>query len=340
MTRKRRWLRILLAAGAVFFALVLYTVYDNQRIVVRRETVFIENLPEAFNGFTILQLTDLHEKTFGRNQKRLLETIRRERFDLVAITGDMTQHSGSQNFQPFYDILDGLRNRAPILFVVGNTDPIVYAFWHDHKKTPFYTGMEGRGACLLESVFLIEKGDDRLWLVHAQDAMRNPEPHLAAISESLVSETDETVKAHLLHQQKVFTDFRRFHADVRPHDVVIGLTHYPLLPEDVERVRRDGKEFLLPPFDLLLAGHYHGGQIRLPFLGALYVPEERLGKNGYFPPQDRVTGWMDVAGIPQYVSAGLGARNSVPLLAFRLFNPPEINLITLKPKPTPDVRGR
>ncbi|GAB6932267.1 metallophosphoesterase [Calditerricola satsumensis] len=340
MTRKRRWLYFLLAVGATLLALVLYTVYDNQRIVVRRETVFIENLPEAFNGFTILQLTDLHEKTFGPGQKRLIDVINRERFDLVAITGDMTQNSGSQNFQPFYDLLDGWNNRAPILFVVGNTDPIVYAFWHNHEKTPFYTGMEARGARLLESVFLLEKGEDRLWIVHAQDAMRNPEPILAAIAERLPAETDEGMKGEFLRQQKVFMDFRRFHADARPRDVVIGLTHYPLLPEDVERVRRDGKEFLLPPFDLLLAGHYHGGQIRLPFIGALYVPERRLGKNGYFPPQDRVKGWMDVAGIPQYVSAGLGARNSVPLLAFRLFNPPEINLITLKPKPATDAPGR
>lgn len=136
VTRKRRWLYFLLAVGATLLALVLYTVYDNQRIVVRRETVFIENLPEAFNGFTILQLTDLHEKTFGPGQKRLIDVINRERFDLVAITGDMTQNSGSQNFQPFYDLLDGWNNRAPILFVVGNTDRSYMPFGTTTKKHP------------------------------------------------------------------------------------------------------------------------------------------------------------------------------------------------------------
>ena len=82
---------------------------------------------------------------------------------------------------------------------------------------------------------------------------------------------------------------------------------------------------------LFRSGHYHGGQLRLPFFGALYIPSPTSGiANGYFPKQNEVKGLNQIIDMQQYISAGLGSSASISFLDFRLFNTPEINLITLR----------
>ena len=74
--------------------------------------------------------------------------------------------------------------------------------------------------------------------------------------------------------------------------------------------------------DLVFAGHTHGGQIRLPLVGALIAPNQ-----GLFPKYD--AGRYDEEGSTMFVSRGLG--NS--LVPFRLFNRPELVVVTLKNSP-------
>ena len=83
-------------------------------------------------------------------------------------------------------------------------------------------------------------------------------------------------------------------------------------------------------YDLIVVGHYHGGQMRLPLLRALFVPKPWYERKGFSPPQDRVNGLWEFKQIKQYVSIGLGSSNAIPFLKFRLFNPPEMNVLTLK----------
>ncbi len=86
----------------------------------------------------------------------------------------------------------------------------------------------------------------------------------------------------------------------------------------------------LPPYDLVIAGHYHGGQIRLPGYGAFYIPDDSLPRQGLFPPQELASGLYVGNGIQQYVSRGLGASSRITFLKFRLFDTPEVNLIILE----------
>lgn len=82
---------------------------------------------------------------------------------------------------------------------------------------------------------------------------------------------------------------------------------------------------------MVLAGHYHGGQWRIPFYGAVFVPDA-FSDVYLFPNQDEVKGLVTWGNTNEYVSAGLGANNRFKFLEFRLFNSPEINLLTLKSK--------
>ena len=109
----------------------------------------------------------------------------------------------------------------------------------------------------------------------------------------------------------------------------ICLTHYPL-GTNLSDEEWQGLGQL--DYSLILAGHYHGGQFRIPGYGALYIPNPATGHGGYFPDQKDVMGLNDVNGIPQYISAGLGASSSLRVFSFRIFNTPELNLITLRGK--------
>ena len=79
---------------------------------------------------------------------------------------------------------------------------------------------------------------------------------------------------------------------------------------------------------LILAGHYNGGQWRIPFFRAVYVPEL-----GWFPEDSLVRGISYPGGIPQYISPGLGASGAYPV-RFRMFNTPAVTVLTLTTKLT------
>ena len=78
---------------------------------------------------------------------------------------------------------------------------------------------------------------------------------------------------------------------------------------------------------LILAGHYNGGQWRIPFVGAIYVPEL-----GWFPKDQEIQGLSYVNGIPQYISPGMGSDPHYEHQPGRVFNNPVITKITLTRK--------
>ena len=249
----------------VLVVLILYNVIDNNRIRVVEDVVSIKNLPSNFEGFTILHITDLHGKEFGKNQSKLTYKINNIDYDMIAITGDM-KDIHSDNIDPFLDIMKNINNKEYIFYVPGNTD-----------LDSFNEEIEASGVNILEKTYEINR-------------------------DGQVIEIDK------LDVTKVEDDSDK---------VRIGLFHYPMTLDDYNK----------DEYDLILSGHYHGGQVRVPFYGALFIPHVNGGK--FFPSQDEVSGLKDYKLFKQYTSRGLGANSAWKLLKFRLFNTPEINVIRL-----------
>lgn len=114
----------------LFFVLactVAYNIYDNERFVVVEETVALAQLPESFDGFRILQISDLHGRTFGESQAELIGAINALDYDMIAFTGDMnrsdTLDSSAEASAPILNLLDGIKNKEYLFWVDGNTDP-------------------------------------------------------------------------------------------------------------------------------------------------------------------------------------------------------------------------
>lgn len=305
----------LILVTIMFLFLVVLTL-DNNHIITVVQTIPIENLPEDLEGFTILQITDLHEKEFGENQEKLLEAINSIDYDAIVLTGDMLSDPKSNNYEPFYTLIEGISNKEIAFFVPGNTDPKSFIIEEEGslEKDEFIKGMEERGVRLLDTVQKIKSGNSNIYFTYFHNSIVKKVPR----------EKNSALQKQLLSELAVLDQLTE-------SDTLIALNHYPAPDAEIDYFK-SSKDYNFRSYDLIIAGHYHGGQIRVPLIGAIFVPEPWYRWGGILPPRDRVKGLWNYKGIQQYVSAGLGSSDAIPFMKFRFLNPPEINVLTLTGK--------
>ncbi|BCY16703.1 hypothetical protein hrd7_05520 [Leptolinea sp. HRD-7] len=314
-------LLVTLLAAIVIANIAIYTLYDNARFTVTRQEVTIPGLPQAFDGFTILQISDLHSLYFGEGQSDLIAVINALTYDIIAVTGDMQDHQ--DDLRPFLDLFHGIEHRSPALYVAGNSGSEDV----DLKAGYVYDvglRLRAEGLTLMDRPVVIERGGARVWFTEVYEG-RSPASLKQNAVDRLASGKYPQYAGYLADQIAFLSQLQVTFDGITEEDTLIGITHYPLAKSQLDDPARD-----IPPFDLVIAGHYHGGQIRLPGIGAIYVPAGYEKRRGWFPDPRIVSGLYQGAGIQQYVSRGLGAGGPIPPLRFRLFNTPEINLITLR----------
>ena len=312
MLEEVREKHIVLIVFIMCVAIIIYNYIDNNRVKVVKQDVIINNLPEEFENFTILQITDLHSKYFGNNQERLTKLINNQQYDFLVFTGDMG-NIYDENNNAFIDLIEGINNKNFVFYIAGNSGPFVFEneglrFFYNSsrnlKKNNMADILESYGIHLMDQVYGLKRGDNTLW-----------------ISE-LITNREFNEK----------TNFQFNNGDIK-----IAITHYPMnesyyenqtaqwrMDDDIFSINNDNN---IPIYDLVLAGHYHGGQWRVPILGALYIPD--INGNYFLPSRERVSGLTKWGDYKQYVSRGLGASGDYKFTRFRFFNTPEINLIKL-----------
>lgn len=314
-------------------ALVIYLIWDNNRITITKQNILVDHLPKEFEGYKILQITDLHSKEFGKNQSRLLKSINSTDYDAIVFTGDMILKSQITNIKPFYQLLEGIQNKENAIYIPGNEDPESY--YVNSKgvlvKSKFIKGIEKRGVKFLESVYSVKKNNSKINFVDFETSILNASQSEKQTNGIFLPEYVQT-KQYIEHRKSLIKEMSSINHLIK-NDVLIALNHYPIVDTRIDSLLNDTSlKFKDRKYDLIIAGHYHGGQIRLPFIGAPFVPEGWYKWGGLFPPQNRVKGLWEYKHTKQYVSTGLGSSNFIPFLKFRLFNPPEINVLTLKQK--------
>ena len=281
-----KWLGISILS--LILIIVIYNIFDNNRIKVVEQEVEVVDLPEEFEGFKILQIADLHGKTFGKNQKRLLKKMNAIDYDMIAICGDMMDKHTEDN-KPFFDILDGLENKENIFYVKGDTG-LEAVNENIGKITSDGQLLIEKGCKVLDKPYAITRGESTLWVSRFINGT-------TFYNETGVDKDND-------------------------NSVKVVVTHYP------RHENHYATDQNIPDYNLVLAGHYHAGQIRIPFYGALFIPDV-FAPVYFFPDQKEVKGLITWGNTNQYVTAGLGANAPYKLLQFRLFNTPEINVLTL-----------
>ena len=331
---------ILLILPLLIVSLLVANFMVSRRITVQEIRLTILNLPQDLEGYSILHLSDLHGARYGENQKAVETALKNMRYSCVVMTGDMLGEDGDT--APLLELNALLAGDVPKYLIPGDTDesPVnsgahgslsVYANWVQE--------IQAAGITLLESPTLVTREKGRIWFVpeesyaldidRMQGVYERQRKELQDRATSLTADDAAKIRA-LEHEISLLEQLRQTRKEFQATDIQVVLTHMPMTEEFVsDLISWTGKEdyFSIRYAGLILAGHYNGGQWRIPFVGAIRVPEL-----GWFPPDDQVQGLSYPAGIPQYISPGLGSDPHYENQPGRLFNPPTITRIVLTSK--------
>lgn len=268
----------------VLFAVILiWTLWGNTAIRLNRITVASDGLPEAFDGFRIAHVSDLHNAQFGQGNEKLLKMLREVSPDIIAVTGDLVD-SRRTDIAVALEFMEAAMEIAPCYYVTGNHEARISGY-NDMKRV-----LQELGVTVMENKRVdLERNGQSLALLGIDD------PNFAHDGR--------------YGDNWVVTSARIGELWQEGDPFAVLLSHRPELFDT----------YVDSGVDLVLSGHAHGGQFRIPFVGGLYAPGQ-----GFFPQYD--AGVYTEAGTTMIVSRGLG-NSAFPL---RFNNRPDLILITLK----------
>jgi predicted MPP superfamily phosphohydrolase len=228
-------------------------------------------------------ISDLHSTIFGRDQSPLLEKIKKINPDLILLTGDIFDDVVPMTGTKL--LLNGISGSVPIYYVTGN-----HEYW-SYNMQEIRSELRINGINILsDSYEKININDNEIILAGIENPHKKyyeaPEYDQNAIMEEMFRKLDN-IKAY-----KILMAHR---------------------PENIET-------YCKYSFDLVVSGHTHGGQVRIPYiLNGLYAPNQ-----GFFPKYSG--GLYRHKNLILIISRGLSVNLKLP----RIFNPPELVVIVIE----------
>lgn len=286
--RKKQRKRILFAVLGLIMLLIacaggilLYSIQENKTFEVTYYNHYSEKINEPVK---MALLADLHCSEFGPGNSELIGRIKKEAPDLILIAGDMVMDD-NPDVSVAVDLCKALVEVAPVYYCYGNHEGILMHDGIDGEKIPLDEYIEQTGAVFFRrSYYTVEVNGN--WM------------DIGAVPQGLSGyEEWGARKVEELEQAENFK---------------LLLSHHPDLY--YEKVKS-------ADIDLAVAGHFHGGLIRIPGLGGLFHPD-----GGFFPEYAGGQYQLDHAEL--IVSRGLGNSNAIP----RINNKPELVMINLMKK--------
>ncbi len=148
----------------IFILLILAVfVYDsNSRIATEEYPVSSLKLPDAFNGYRIVQLSDLHGKSFGSSNSQLVSAVKAAKPDIIIITGDLIENKSSGAWAR--NLITKLTAIAPVYFVTGNHE------WASGGLVELFEILKDCGATALRNDYVVlSRGKDSIVLAGVDD---------------------------------------------------------------------------------------------------------------------------------------------------------------------------
>lgn len=288
MKRKKHLVKITIAT-VICLTTFLAVLFSIAHISDESYSVALQNLGGPLR---LVLLSDLHGKSFGRENSRLIAKIQKQSPDVIFLDGDMIDRSADQtDVQELLRLIERLHEIAPVYFAPGN-----HELEYMQTDASLLTQVAEAGAVVVNDSYVdvtIAGQPLRIGgtMGHAFYFGRSEDEFSSSPEYQFLKEFEDTdvPKICLAHMPDTFI----FNCAYNLWNV-----------------------------DLVLSGHTHGGLIRLPFIGGLYAPMQ-----GWFPEYDR--GYFCLGEHMQMViSAGLSGHGVIP----RINNPPEVVILELEPK--------
>ncbi|MBQ8144888.1 MAG: metallophosphoesterase [Butyricicoccus sp.] len=293
---KRKVYKFILLAFVLILAVNLIL---GQMVFVARVAAVSADLPAVFEGYEIAQLSDIHSVRSAKQADRIVAQVEEISPDLIALTGDLVDSGyysrtfGTEGEKQTLGLLARLTAIAPVYYIYGNHEMVLL---DDPVHNPFRTQVEALGVTLLNNESeTIRRGGESISIAGIQD------PSTLYKDETYAALDGSAVKTRAMLDNVV--------NGLRTEDFVLLLAHRPEFFD----------LYVQSEADVILSGHAHGGQMRLPLVGGLYAPGQ-----GIFPQYD--AGLYEQDTTSMIVSRGIG-NSMFPL---RVFNPPEIVAVTLQ----------
>ncbi len=265
-------------------ALAVYAICEGRRVVNTSYTFESDRVPEQFDGFKIALITDFHN---CNNYAEVVEKVYNTSPDIICIAGDLVSMNTS-DYSNTKNLIGRLMNIAQVYYSYGNHE-YYNATYHECDEPPVKEELEGSGVIFLNnSIRTIKKGRAMINLIGYGDSIhadgdgafwQHAEPFMNEISQSI---DKNVLSVLLLHRAQYFDEVAQY------------------------------------PFDLVLGGHMHGGQVGIKPIQSLilkkHVLTDKYSKGAYFEN-----------GHELIISSGCTNNDGI-----RIFNPPEVVSIVLK----------
>ncbi len=291
-TRKR-----IIVLAVILGLVVLAIIAFDSRLLIRHYTIEAE---EITSPIYIALVTDLHSCYYGENQSDLIDAIDAQNPDVILLGGDIFDDvKEDTNTERF---LAGIAGRYPIYYVTGN-----HECWGGKYR------FDKQMAILEKYNIPVLSGETEILTVNGEtiSLCGVDDPDVYMVNTDYEKDTEGYIEAQT-NKEKTFVSQMAAVSDAASDD------HYTILLSHRPEYYETYTEYA---FDLVLCGHAHGGQWRIPLLlNGLYAPHQ-----GIFPKY--AGGWYDADDMTMIVSRGLARETTwVP----RIFNRPELVIVELE----------
>lgn len=278
---------ILILIGAAALLCILVAAWDCNRFVTVEYEIGSEKIAKPCR---FVLLSDLHNKSYGKNNKKLIERIDSVSPDAVLVAGDMLTAGKGQPFDTALRLMEQLAERYPVYYGMGNHEYRLQLYPEQYGDVydSYVTGLKRAG---------IEP------LINQNTYL--PEFHVAVCGVQIDREYYQRIRNNPMKADYL----PRLLGEAREDACQILIAHNP----------QYFKEYAAWGADVVVSGHVHGGIMRLPVLGGVLSPNMRL-----FPKYDG--GRFTLGRSVMILSRGLGTH-TIPL---RIFNPGELVVIKLE----------
>lgn len=262
----------LLVASIPFASMIYGVTLGKYNFKVNHVKLGFDNLPSSFDGFRMVQISDIHSGSFSSNEgiKEGIELVNQQNADLICFTGDLVNND-SKEIEPFIEDLKKLQSEYGVYSTLGNHDYGDYKRWESEEAKRknmelLFDYQEQMGFKLLNNDHVrIEKGGESILLCGVENWGNPPFPQRGDLDLALNGADQNSFKILMTHDP----------------------THWD-------------KKVLEHPchFDLTLAGHTHGMQFGVEIPGFKWSPIK------YIYPQ--WAGLYEKASQLLYVNRGFG----------------------------------